>query len=285
MRNQNNFCVFILTHGRPESVTTFNTLKRDGYTGPLFLVIDNEDKKADEYVSKFGAENVIIFDKLSASKKFDEFDNFEDRRAIVYARNECFEIAKELGYEYFLQLDDDYTKLGYRMFGLGVPVKSKSHWLSVANLDGVFAATFRFFESISARSVAFSQGGDWMDGTGEGFSRRKCMNTFFCATNRSFQFVGRINEDVNTYTWFQSQGNLFLTIPYIQVCQKQTQKTAGGMSDLYLSQGTYIKSFYSIICSPSCVTIKIMGSAHRRMHHKVDWDIAVPMLIGEEHKK
>ena len=57
------------------------------------------------------------------------------------------------------------------------------------------------------------------------------------------------------------------------------------MSGIYLSQGTYVKSFYTIICSPSCVKIKIMGTTNRRMHHRINWDTAVPMLISEKHTK
>ena len=279
----NNFCVFILTHGRPDNIITYNTLMRDGYTGKVFLVVDNEDKFAHEYISRFGADKVVLFDKRKTAERFDELDNFNDRRAIVYARNECFEIARKLGYKYFLELDDDYVKIGYRLHVSNIR-QTKSNWLSVSNtIDGVFGATLELYKSIGAKSIAYSQGGDWMDGTGDGFSRRKCMNTFFCSTDRPFNFVGRINEDVNTYTWYQGIGNLFLTIPHIQICQKQTQKTEGGMSGIYLSQGTYIKSFYTIICSPSCVKIKIMGSTNRRMHHKVDWNTAVPMLLDEKH--
>lgn len=36
-------------------------------------------------------------------------DNFNEHRAILYARNESFRIARELGLTYFLQLDDDYS--------------------------------------------------------------------------------------------------------------------------------------------------------------------------------
>lgn len=281
-----DFCVFILTHGRPDNVVTFKTLRKDGYTGPIYIVIDNEDKKAAEYKKEFGEENVIVFDKAATAKRFDEFDNFEDRRAIVYARNECFRIAEELGYKYFLELDDDYTKFGYRVFGLGLPVNNpKSCWLPIRNLDGIFAATIELFKSVDAKSIAYSQGGDWMDGTGEGFSRRKCMNTFFLSTDRKFDFIGRINEDVNTYTSFQSRGNLFLTLEFVQFCQKATQKNSGGMSDIYLAQGTFVKSFYSVICAPSCVSIKIMGSSYRRMHHSVNWQTAVPMILEEKWKK
>lgn len=108
------FVVFILSHGRSDTVITLNALENAGYTGDWFIVIDNEDKTAEAYYERFGADKVIMFDKLEQSKKFDTADNFSDRRTIVYARNACFEIAKELGYDYFLQLDDDYTAFMYR---------------------------------------------------------------------------------------------------------------------------------------------------------------------------
>ena len=109
-----SFCVFILTHGRPNRVLTYDTLMRQGYTGPLYLIVDNEDETINEYKQKFGEDRVIVFDKLSVSKTFDTGDNFDDRRTIVFARNACFEIAKELGYTYFLELDDDYKIFCYK---------------------------------------------------------------------------------------------------------------------------------------------------------------------------
>ena len=87
-----DFAVFILSHGRPENVVTYNSLKRCGYTGKIYIIIDNEDKKIDEYKKIFG-EKVIVFDKKKVSKTFDEFDNLSDRRSVVYARNASFEIA------------------------------------------------------------------------------------------------------------------------------------------------------------------------------------------------
>jgi hypothetical protein len=108
-----NFVAFILTHGRPDRVHTYNTLKKLGYTGRIVIVIDNEDKTADEYRKRFG-DQVYQFDKAGIATRMDEGDNFGDRRAIVYARNACFEIAEELGIDYFIQLDDDYTEFRYR---------------------------------------------------------------------------------------------------------------------------------------------------------------------------
>ena len=47
------FAVFILTHGRPDNVVTYQTLGRSGYTGRIVVVIDDEDKTAKQYEDKF----------------------------------------------------------------------------------------------------------------------------------------------------------------------------------------------------------------------------------------
>lgn len=52
-RNKDNFAAFILTHGRPDNVITYQTLKKSGYTGKIYFIIDNEDKRGDEYRSTF----------------------------------------------------------------------------------------------------------------------------------------------------------------------------------------------------------------------------------------
>jgi len=105
------------------------------------------------------------------------------------------------------------------------------------------------------------------------------MNTFICSTERPFKFLGRINEDVNIYTSLGAKGNLFLTIPLVAINQKDTQTNNGGMTDIYMDGGTYIKSFYTIIFQPSSVKIRPMGAKHKRLHHSVTWKKTVPMII------
>ena len=278
-----DFAVFILSHGRPGNVVTYNSLKRCGYTGKIYIIIDNEDKSINEYKNIFG-NKVIVFDKKEVSESFDEFDNFSDRRSVVYGRNASFEIAKNLGVKYFLQLDDDYYKFEYRInhkmdYPHGGRVVKK-------NLDAIFDAYLNYYKSINALSIAMGQGGDWFAGS-ENFGKvkRKAMNSFFCSINRPFKFVGRINEDVNTYTWFQGLGNLFLTVPFTSIGQFATQSNNGGMTGIYLGLGTYTKSFYTIICAPSFVKIKIMGSINRRLHHRIEWDKAVPKILNVKYRK
>jgi hypothetical protein len=279
-----DFCAFILTHGRPEKVYTYKTLRKSGYTGPIFIVIDDEDKTAKEYKKKFGDE-VLVFSKAEIAKTFDEGDNFNDRRAIIYARNACFELAKQVGYKYFIQLDDDYTAFNYKFNHK----KEYGDWV-VKNLNAVFGLMLDYYKSIPALSIAMAQGGDFIGGKNGSFAKalklkRKCMNSFICSTERPFKFFGRINEDVNTYTNLARRGGLFLTINNLMLSQKTTQSNSGGMTELYLDSGTYVKSFYSVMYSPSCVKISEMGASHRRLHHKVSWNNATPVIVNENFKK
>ena len=93
----NDFAVFILTHGRPDNVVTYDTLKKHGYTGRVYLVIDDEDDTEDQYRERYG-DKVIQFSKREIEKTFDTGDNFTNKRGvIIYARNACFEIARNLG--------------------------------------------------------------------------------------------------------------------------------------------------------------------------------------------
>lgn len=280
---RNDFCVFILTHGRPNNIKTLKALESGNYTGKIYIVIDNEDECEEEYRRLYG-DKVVQFDKLKKSKEFDTYDTFEDRRAIVYARNACFDIAEEIGIKYFLELDDDYTAFMFRYIE-----DERLMYTYCKHLDRVFDSMCDFLDESGAITVAFAQGGDFIGGADSGTFKkgllRKAMNTFFCRTDRRFDFLGRINEDVNTYTLLGSRGHLMFTLTGCSINQMTTQKNSGGMTELYLDSGTYVKSFYTIIGSPSCAYIKTMGSSHRRIHHGIRWNNCVPKILNERYKK
>lgn len=282
---RNDFVAFILTHGRVNSVITDKTLRRCGYTGSIVYVVDNDDDQAEKYKKKF--HRVSFFDKEAISKTFDEADNFDDRRTIIYARNACFQIAENLGFKYFIELDDDYDTFSFT-YGRGGIVKQKT----IKQLDRILEAMIRFYESAPITTVAMAQRGDFIGGRENDIVRgeklkRKAMNSFICSTDRPFKFVGRINEDVNTYTTLGSRGYLFLQIPHVAINQKQTQSNKGGMTDIYISQGTYVKSFYSVMMMPSSVKVGMMGNSveTQRLHHIINWNNTVPKIISEDFKK
>jgi len=280
-----DFAVFILSHGRPDKVFTYKELLRGGYSGRIYIVIDNEDKTAEEYRKKYG-EIVITFDKAKIAETFDEGDNFQDRRAVIYARNACFDIARDLGIKYFMQLDDDYYEIRYQFNARN----EYANFSLCLDLDNIFLSLLSFYKSIKCVTVAISQTGDFIGGALGSYGKklvlhRKAMNTFIFSADSDFRFFGRINEDVNGYTAHQNKGNLFFTVPNLAIDQKTTQKNSGGMSEMYLDSGTYIKSFYSVMYLPSAVKVGMMGESHRRLHHSIKWDNAVPAIISEQYRK
>lgn len=281
-----DFAAFILTHGRSDRVYTVSALRSHGYTGEIYFVVDDEDKTADQYFEKYG-DKVLIFSKSEISKTFDEGDNFNDRRSIFYARNACFDLARKIGVRFFIELDDDYTGFYYRFDGNGF----YGNW-KLEPLDWLFSKFCDFLAATPFSAVALSQGGDHIGGSNTSKSikaKRKAMNSFVCDIEKPFEFVGRINEDVNTYTSQQRRGIAFLTFMQAQLNQKATQSNEGGMTDLYLDTGTYLKSFYSVMYGPSCVKVGTLrdprSAGGARIHHAIDWDKCAPQIIRETHRK
>lgn len=285
----NDFAVFILTHGRPEKQITYNTIKKQGYTGRIVFIVDDEDETVKDLKKNYPKDEIEIFNKKEIAKTFDTFDLSEERRTIVFARNASFEIAEKIGVKYFIQFDDDYTDFHYVRVANG-----KTTQPLVKNMDKVLELFLNYYkENENILTLCMIQGGDLIGGAKSGtiknkkmpFKKRKVMNSFICSTDRPYKFIGRINEDVNTYTTLGGRGEIMLSIPQVKLVQKQTQSNKGGMTDIYLDKGTYLKSFYTVITRPDCTTVALMGDSKMRLHHSIKWENAIPKILSEKYKK
>jgi hypothetical protein len=277
------YCILILTYNRAGNIKTLNTLKRAGVSDGCYLVVSDDDPALLEYKKQF-VNMVQVFSKEEYRKKTDMCDLSESNRTVLLARNAAFDIAARLGYEYFLELDDDYVGFEIR-FNRNSEYKPKLIW---ANLLAVFDAFFHYYKSINALALCMAQGGDFIGGNSDGklvpSMRRKAMNVFFLSTSRRFNFVGRLNDDVNTYLTHGARGGLFLTAMPASIVQGETQSNYGGLTEEYLHFGTYAKSFYSVMVAPSCTKVGTLGdprSPHYRLHHKINWHNAAPKILRE----
>jgi len=287
---RNDFCAFILTNGRPNTIITPRALELHGYTGKVFIVIDDEDETGEEYKKIYG-DNVLVFSKNEVAKYTDELDNFKDRRSAVWARNACWDLARQMGYRFFVLLDDDYTHFLYKRLGKGhknsITSEKEYHAWKMGNLDAVFESLIELVEITPITTIAFSQGGEHIGGNPlKRRFKRKAMNSFFCDVEKPFLFKGRFNDDVNTYVSLGCTGALFFTDWEIVLVQLLTQSNSGGMTEAYQKSGTYVKSFYTVIVAPSCTTINfLVGGTSKRLHHKINWNKAVPKILSERIKQ
>lgn len=273
-----DFAVFILSHGRADTITTYKALRDGGYTGRTYVVIDNEDDQEDLYRQKFG-DDIIQFDKRDYLEKTDLGDLDTDRRIGVFARNFIQDEAKRLGYKFHLQLDDDVHGFTYR-FAQGKVLRA----LHCSHLDEVFSGMVEYMKetpitSLSFALSAYNMGG--VDGSIKEGMTRKTMTTFLMRADDLQYFHMRMNDDITTSLINGMRGKLYYSYLPIEVEVDKTQVKAGGMTDIYQKNGTYRKSFYSVICCPSCVKVSAMGITDYRIHHTISWNNAVPKLLSE----
>ena len=278
------FGVIIISHGRANKVYTVNSLKKCGYTGDYIILLDDEDTTREEYEKIYGKEHIRIFCKKDMESKVDAFDYFPNRGITLYVRNACWDIARNEGWTHFLELDDDYTNFKLRRQD-GEELRA----FELSHMDEICEMFCDYLDNTGALTVAFAQGGDFIGGVYSQMWRRKlkrkAMNAFFCRVDRQFDFIGRMNDDVNFYITDGMRGELILTVADVCVIQPSTQTNSGGMTDAYLNHGTYQKSFYSVICEPSCAKIGVMGTSFPRIHHHILWDYCTPKIINEKFRK
>ena len=156
--------------------------------------------------------------------------------------------------------------------------------LHCSHLDEVFSGMVEYMKetpitSLSFALSAYNMGG--VDGSIKDGMTRKTMTTFLMRADDVQYFHMRMNDDITTSLINGMRGKLYYSYLPIEVEVDKTQVKAGGMTDIYQKNGTYRKSFYSVMCCPSCVKVSAMGITDYRIHHTISWNNAVPKLLSE----
>lgn len=274
---RDDFAVLIITHGRPDSQITLQTLKRGNYTGKIYLVIDDEDETKERYIELYGADMVKVFHK---TEWFDIGDNLYDMKNVsCFARNECFRLAEELHLKYFLQIDDDNPAIIFR-YGAGSSLLKKD----ITDYDTLFSAMIEFLDIGPITCLSFAVAGDFIGGV----KSRKVMdkiyfnarNTFFCKTAKPFEFVGRF-EDISTPAVNNYRGSLFMTIMDVMVFIKDSSDNAGGLAEARKRTSKYWEYFYGVMYVPSAIRLDGIGE---KIQKRVNYNALVPKIINERYK-
>lgn len=284
MKKNKRFAIFILSHGRAETISTYDALRAHGYSGDMYVVIDNEDDQEQIYRDKFG-KDIIQFDKRDYLVKTDTGDLDTNRKVGVFARNFIQDCAKEMGYQFHLQLDDDIHGFSWRY----LDEKGRLRCKKLKNMDSVFSAMCDYLESTPITSLSFGLAMYYAGGAEAGTWKQqlihKTMTTFMMRQDDVQYFHMRMNDDITTSALNTSRGKLYYTYMPIMLEVDGTQVQKGGMTEIYQDNGTYRKSFYSVMALPSCAKISQMGVSDMRVHHQISWNNCAPKVLNERYRK
>lgn len=280
-----DFAVIVNSHGRPD-FSAAEALRRAGYTGQLFITVDDEDDKILEYVARFGGQNIRIFHKECVGD-YDVEDNFSEPMGVVmFARNEAWKMAFAKGLKYFFVMDDDLKSISYRAVKGGKLKSYQAH-----GIDSCFEAICDFMESDSRIfGIGFGFANDYIGGAerfeDEFGKKRLIMNGYFCKTERKYSFDGRVCEDSITSLNQARAGKIFLNITSVMmqynIWMPNKKQGKGGMQDTYKKMSSYAMRCYALMSNPSCVKIKQVENGFDTMIQK---QYAYPKILSSRCKK
>lgn len=274
-----DFVVFILSNGRPDRQLTLETLQESGYTGDWFILCDNLDPTLKTYRHKYG-EKVLVFDKEAYVEQVDTMTNQIELGTVLYARQASIDLARQKGYRYFMQIDDDMTA-----FSIRYEDDKKLKGFKIDNFDKLVELFVEFMRGADIAVTGFGNSGGYIGGLNGKFAKgytRSVAGVYIIDSAKDIEFKGIINEDYNLSAEYSKVGVLIFEILAIAFTTAQRGTNAGGLQDLYDENGTYAMNAYSLMIAPHCTKLIMKND---RIVTRTNWNNHHPFIINKKYKK
>ncbi len=257
---RNDFACIVISHGRPEC-STVKVLRECGYTGKIYIVVDDEDKTLPDYIERYGAD-VHVFHK---EEDFDTGDLGGSKACGVFARNQCLKVAEKNRLTYYLELDDDLESLSYR-YNDGGHLRG----IKARELDRLFDGMCTYFDEASVQCISFGNAVDYIGGVPtyeSGKANRTVMNSFFLRTSNKIQWRSRNSDDIITVIDQAQKGYAgFRFTPVMNKFDvwipKKKSSASGGSIAEYEKTGSYKLRYYAVMFHPDCVKLRESGDGY-----------------------
>lgn len=278
-----NYAVFILSHKRSDRVETYSTLRNSGYTGKIYIVIDDEDMQQEQYKERFN-NDVLVFNKEMWINSTDTVTNDKKKSSPVYARNFIEHIAGELKYDAYIVMDDDIINLRFRYIENYV---AKSQALK-SNLDEVLDAYMNYLVSANIATLSFATVMVYAGGVHDDKDMvRLASHRYTCQIHmRNLAFpvdwISLANNDSISANNTAKIGYLWWALPFIVYDSPKMNTLPGGMKSVYDSVSEFKRAFMSTVVSPSVCRV---GCSKDRLAIKRDLKAAYPVIISGRYKK
>lgn len=271
--------IFIISYHRADNLKTVKYFTKIGWNPKkLHVLIDDEADDFLEYeeaANNFGF-NLHVFSMKEARKRYDYVHRpSKTRRSTGQARNMVYDVAKDLGIDFFVVQDDDTQNFEIKKFG---KYQRKAFEEEVF---GVFEGIKAFMQKRQIGLFGLSQTGDFIGGTNKKLLRNKVMNTFFMSGKYIYRGSrGVLDEDTSMFTNIMNEGLFTGSLGDGLVLQQTASATAkGGLTDIYNECKLLNKSLVSVIQFPSAIYAEKQKKNGGRLHHHIKARYLYPKLI------
>lgn len=271
--------IFIPSYKRARNNKTANYFVGGGYPADkIHVFIDSEATDKADYedeAAKLGF-NLHVFSQEESRERYDYVHRPSTaRRSAGQARNQFYDIAKQLGITEYIVIDDDTQHFEYRPFG------KYGKLMSCAEVAKVFANVMELVKKHRIGIFGLSQTGEMFDNKATRLLRFKVMNVTFINTrfmyrgergvqdNDTSQFVGLLNEG-------------YFCASYRTGCvlhQTASATAEGGLTDLYRECRLLNKSLVCVIQFPSAIRAEKQVRNGGRLHHKINYRYLMPKIL------
>ena len=274
------FSIFITSHNSPYECISYASLRTAGYTGDIYIVIDDADPQFDEY-SRSG-NNLVVFHKQDYIEKLDIGMSKLNPQlaAVLYARAAVEDFAKQMDLDYFMVMDDDIYGFRYRYAD-----KNKLCSKPVENFDILIDNYIQFMKESNSLCLSFAHDGSFIGGLSaipKILERRSCHTIFLRDTSKEFEWKFAVNEDYVSSLLYANIGKLMLTLPFVQRNISGMNDRQEGMHDLYESTTEFQRAFYNVIACPwACV----VSEYNNHFVVRTNKSTAYPKIISSRYRR
>ncbi len=280
-----DFAIFICTHGRPNAQHTLNTLRSCGYVGKIYLVLDDEDTTINEYLKLYDRmtdTKILVFCKQDYIDKVDVGYSVAKRKAILYAKCFCEDMAKKLSLKAFVIADDDLVGFRFR-YEEGDSLKTQQIHSGLQEIIDAYI-DFVISDNVCATSFGTSQmymGGKIPDDKKGNY--RVPYNFVFRNTAISFDWLSEMYEDIISVIMASEIGKYTIQLPFVKLEMLPLYAGAtGGMTATYQKMPMYERIFQIFKYSPTTIRFVVVGD---KLTYAVIKDKAYPKLISSQYRK
>lgn len=278
--------IFIPSYHRPNNLKTIKYFSSIGYpTNLLHVFIDDATDDIEDYrksAKEYGF-NLHIFSMEEARLRYDYVHRpSPSRRSAGQARNMFYDIARELGIDFYVVQDDDTTHMELQPFG---------HYFCKADLIDIvktFEAVKEFMQRQRIGMFGLSQTGDIFDNSFQTkLFRAKVMNTTFVNTKYIYRGErGVQNNDTSQFVSIMNMGLFTGSLASGLILSQTVSATAkGGLTDLYFECRLLNKALVPVIQFPSAIKAEWQRENGGRVHHHITNKFLFPKIVKSYGKR